>query len=167
MSRQTSNSVVPICHKLVAQSADCEQIARFRWFRLDIFAQAYDKTVDGSRVRLFVQVPNVLKNCLSRYRVPSVLNQIAEQIRLHHRQLHRLFPYVQLQVAKIHDLIAAKFAEIAPDRIIKELEAAIGAPRDDWPLPDPKGQGIESVRQIRDEIERRVRGLVSSENAGR
>jgi protein-tyrosine-phosphatase len=27
---------------------------------------------------------------------------------------------------------------------------------DDWPLPDPKGQGIESVRQTRDEIKRRV-----------
>ncbi|MEA2262401.1 MAG: hypothetical protein QOJ51_5226 [Acidobacteriaceae bacterium] len=31
-----------------------------------------------------------------------------------------------------------------------------GLRRDDWPLPDPKGQDIESVRQIRDEIKRRV-----------
>jgi arsenate reductase (thioredoxin) len=38
-----------------------------------------------------------------------------------------------------------------------------GLRRDDWPLPDPKGKGIELVRQIRDEIEKRVLGLVSSE----
>jgi arsenate reductase len=38
-----------------------------------------------------------------------------------------------------------------------------GLRRDDWPLPDPKGQGIDQVRAIRDEIERRVRTLVETE----
>lgn len=36
-----------------------------------------------------------------------------------------------------------------------------GLRRDDWPLPDPKGQGIETVRQTRDEIRRRVVGLLT------
>ena len=31
----------------------------------------------------------------------------------------------------------------------------------DWELPDPKGRPIEEVRPIRDEIERRVQGLMS------
>ncbi|WP_409492174.1 arsenate reductase ArsC [Amycolatopsis sp. cmx-11-12] len=31
----------------------------------------------------------------------------------------------------------------------------------DWPLEDPAGQGVEAVRPIRDEIDRRVRGLVA------
>ncbi len=31
----------------------------------------------------------------------------------------------------------------------------------DWDLPDPAGQPIEAVRLIRDEIERRVRALVT------
>ena len=35
-----------------------------------------------------------------------------------------------------------------------------GVPVLDWPLQDPKGQGIESVRAIRDEVEARVRALV-------
>lgn len=30
----------------------------------------------------------------------------------------------------------------------------------DWPLADPAGRGIEEVRPVRDEIERRVRGLL-------
>lgn len=31
----------------------------------------------------------------------------------------------------------------------------------DWELDDPAGQGIDAVRPIRDEIERRVRGLLA------
>ncbi|MFF8573124.1 arsenate reductase ArsC [Streptomyces sp. NPDC015408] len=31
----------------------------------------------------------------------------------------------------------------------------------DWELPDPAGQGVEAVRAIRDEIERRIRGLLA------
>jgi arsenate reductase len=33
----------------------------------------------------------------------------------------------------------------------------------DWPLADPKGQGPEVVRRIRDEIRERVRSLAESE----
>jgi len=42
-----------------------------------------------------------------------------------------------------------------------------GLRRDDWPLPDPKGQGIESVRQTRDEIRRRVLQLLEQEQLSR
>lgn len=35
-----------------------------------------------------------------------------------------------------------------------------GLKRDDWPLPDPKGQSIERVREIRDSIKQRVRKLI-------
>ena len=33
---------------------------------------------------------------------------------------------------------------------------------EDWELDDPAGQGVEAVRPIRDEIERRVRALLAS-----
>lgn len=42
-----------------------------------------------------------------------------------------------------------------------------GLRRDDWPLPDPKGQEIESVRQTRDEIKRRVSQLLAREQLSR
>lgn len=32
---------------------------------------------------------------------------------------------------------------------------------EDWPLPDPKGQPLERVREIRDEVRRRVEELVA------
>jgi arsenate reductase (thioredoxin) len=38
-----------------------------------------------------------------------------------------------------------------------------GVRRDDWPLPDPKGQPIERVREIRDEVRRQVEALVEKE----
>ena len=42
-----------------------------------------------------------------------------------------------------------------------------GAKRDDWPLDDPKGQPIERVRQIRDEISQRVAALIEREGLSR
>jgi arsenate reductase len=36
-----------------------------------------------------------------------------------------------------------------------------GLPRKDWPLDDPKDKSLEQVRQIRDEIARRVSALVA------
>ena len=39
-----------------------------------------------------------------------------------------------------------------------------GLRRDDWPLPDPKGQGIDSVRKTREEIRARVLALLTEEH---
>jgi arsenate reductase (thioredoxin) len=38
-----------------------------------------------------------------------------------------------------------------------------GLPIDDWPLPDPKGQPMERIREIRDEILHRVEELLDRE----
>lgn len=40
-----------------------------------------------------------------------------------------------------------------------------GLKRVDWPLEDPKGQPLEKVRQIRDEIKKRVETLISELDA--
>ena len=37
----------------------------------------------------------------------------------------------------------------------------------DWALEDPAGKGVESVRPIRDEIENRIRGLLTELTPGR
>lgn len=41
-----------------------------------------------------------------------------------------------------------------------------GAELDDWPLADPKGQAIDAVRVIRDEVKARVDRLVRSKGWG-
>jgi arsenate reductase len=42
-----------------------------------------------------------------------------------------------------------------------------GAKREDWNLPDPKGQPLERVRQIRNEIETKVHEMVKGNGWGR
>ncbi len=39
-------------------------------------------------------------------------------------------------------------------------------PTIDWTLEDPKGKPIEKVREIRDEIERKVKQLIAQQTAG-
>lgn len=41
-----------------------------------------------------------------------------------------------------------------------------GLRRDDWPLEDPKGKPVERVREIRDDIKRRVEELLRHEGWG-
>ena len=41
-----------------------------------------------------------------------------------------------------------------------ECPVVPGLKRDDWPLPDPKGQPITEVRAIRDDIKQRVIRLI-------
>ncbi len=42
-----------------------------------------------------------------------------------------------------------------------------GAHRDDWPIEDPKGQSLEDVRRIRDEVAGRVSAWIRSQGWGR
>ena len=41
-----------------------------------------------------------------------------------------------------------------------------GVRRDDWPVEDPKGQPIERVRAIRNDLRARVQALVAKERVG-
>lgn len=44
-----------------------------------------------------------------------------------------------------------------------ECPVVPGARREDWPLEDPKGKPIERVREIRADVEARVRKLIEKE----
>jgi arsenate reductase len=45
----------------------------------------------------------------------------------------------------------------------EECPVVPGLRRDDWPLPDPKGQPIERVREIRADIQARIQALLVAE----
>jgi arsenate reductase len=49
---------------------------------------------------------------------------------------------------------------------VEEACPALSIPMEDWALEDPKGKPIELVREIRDDITRRVRGLLAELDAG-
>jgi len=84
---------------------------------------------------------------------------------------------------RIHPEVVAVMQEVGidlsrtkPQRLTEELAHAAqhlitmgcgeacpvvpGLLRDDWEIPDPKGQPIEAVRAIREEIRRRVEGVL-------
>jgi arsenate reductase len=87
---------------------------------------------------------------------------------------------------RVHPVVADAMAEVGidlsaarPQRLTDELARGAnllvtmgcgdacpyvpGLARDDWPLPDPKGQPLERVREIRDEIRSRVTGLLAEQ----
>ena len=73
--------------------------------------------------------------------------------------------------------VGIDLADVVPRRLTDDLATGVsllvtmgcgescpvmpGVERDDWPLDDPKGLPIERVREIRDDVERRVRRLLS------
>lgn len=89
----------------ITDSANGKQIAWLRGLGLDIAPEPDDKIVDGSRIRVFVQVPDFLQQLLARDGFPVVLNEAAKQIGFHHRQGCGLIACTQLQIAKVHRLI--------------------------------------------------------------
>jgi arsenate reductase (thioredoxin) len=71
------------------------------------------------------------------------------------------------------DLSAARPQRLTPDMASDaallitmgcgdECPIVPGLERDDWAVPDPEGQPIEQVRAIREEIQKRVRTLVTT-----
>jgi arsenate reductase len=85
-------------------------------------------------------------------------------------------PHVHPEVLEAMRELGVDLSAVQPQRLTDELahQAQVlitmgcgdacpvvpGAVRDDWPLEDPKGQPIERVREIREEIRGRVRALV-------
>ena len=65
---------------------------------------------------------------------------------------------------KLTDALAAEAQLLVTMGCGEACPVVPGLRRDDWPLPDPRGQPIEKVRAIRDEIRRRVEALVAGEN---
>ena len=91
---------------------------------------------------------------------------------------------------RVHPEVAAAMKEVgldlgnaAPQRLTPELAAGSrhlvtmgcgdqcpyvpGAKVRDWPIEDPKGKPSERVRQIRDDVRRRVQAFIAAEGWGR
>jgi arsenate reductase len=67
---------------------------------------------------------------------------------------------------KLTDELAAGAALLVTMGCGEACPVVPGVERDDWPLEDPKGKPVERVREIRDEVERRVRELVGARGWG-
>ncbi len=63
---------------------------------------------------------------------------------------------------KLSDELAASAQMLVTMGCGDECPVVPGAIRDDWPLEDPKGKPIARVREIRDEVKRRVVALLQA-----
>jgi arsenate reductase len=63
---------------------------------------------------------------------------------------------------KLTDVLASQATVLVTMGCGEECPVVPGVERDDWPLDDPKGLPVERVRQIRDEVGRRVRTLLDT-----
>jgi arsenate reductase len=64
---------------------------------------------------------------------------------------------------KLTDQLAAQAQLLITMGCGDECPVVPGLRRGDWPLEDPKGKTRERVREIRDDVERRVHELLASE----
>jgi arsenate reductase len=65
------------------------------------------------------------------------------------------------------DAEALTWADVAVSTCSEEVcPVTPGVRRISWTLPDPKGQPVDEVRPIRDELGRRIRALVTELDAG-
>ncbi|WP_210439239.1 arsenate reductase ArsC [Nocardioides xinjiangensis] len=83
-------------------------------------------------------------------------------------------PVAVAAMAEVGIDIAGRQPELLSDAAVQESDVVItmgcgdacpfhpGKRYEDWALDDPAGQGIETVRPIRDEIRRRVEELIAS-----
>src|SRR5216683_1399155 len=90
--------------ELVAETTNRAQVARLGRLALDVTAQADDEIVDGARVGVFVEIPDVVKNRLARDRVATVADEIAEQIGFHQGQLEDLLTRTELKALEVDEL---------------------------------------------------------------
>jgi arsenate reductase len=90
---------------------------------------------------------------------------------------------VHPEVVEVMREVGVDLADAQPTKLTPELAAGAGwlitmgcgdecpvvpdVKRDDWPLEDPKGKPLETVRAIRDEIQRRVQRLIDTEQWAR
>jgi arsenate reductase len=63
---------------------------------------------------------------------------------------------------RLSDELAASASLLVTMGCGEECPIVPGARREDWPLPDPKGQPLQHVRAIRDEVRRRVMALLDA-----
>jgi arsenate reductase len=68
---------------------------------------------------------------------------------------------------KLTDLLARQAQVLVTMGCGDECPFVPGARVEDWPLQDPKGQPLDTVRRIRDEIKTRVEDLIRREGVSR
>jgi len=137
-------------------------------YRLDVLEESKPRV-------LFVCVQNAGRSQMAA----AFLNRLSDGRALGESAGTRPAPSVHPEVVAVMLEVGIDLSDVRPRALTPELGASatrvitmgcaeedcpvFAVPVEDWLLPDPAGLPISAVREIRDEIERRVRGLLSGE----
>lgn len=130
----------------------------------------------GSAVVLFACVQNAGRSHIAA----AWLNKLADPDRVRAISAGtRPAAAVHPEVVEVMREVGVDLSAASPRKLTPELAAGAtllvtmgcgeecpfvpGLSVEDWPVPDPKGQPIDRVRAIRDEIRRRVEALIARE----
>lgn len=147
---------------------------RFTRERLKALAQADSLIVKEQPEVLFVCVHNA-----GRSQMAAGLVKLRSQGRIHVRSAgsapgEHINPAVIDAMSEIGVDMSEEFPKPLTDEVVRAADVVItmgcgdacpiypGKKYEDWQLDDPAGQGIEPVREIRDEIDKRVQTLVAA-----
>jgi protein-tyrosine-phosphatase len=83
---------------------------------------------------------------------PTVVEAMREKGLDVSKRTPRMLTSEMIDEASLVVTMGCSVAEVCPKPMIAQMQKKLV----DWALPDPKDQPIEKVREIRDEIERRV-----------
>jgi len=146
---------------------------RFTRERLRALAQADNLMVKEQPEVLFVCVHNA-----GRSQMAAGLVKLRSEGRIHVRSAgsapgSEINPAVILAMSELGVDMSEAFPKPLTDEVVRAADVVItmgcgdacpiypGKKYEDWALDDPAGQGLDAVRQIRDEIDARVQTLVA------
>ena len=146
---------------------------RFARERLQALGQAEGALAKAQPEVLFVCVHNA-----GRSQMAAGLLKLRAQGRIHVRTAgsapsEEIDPLVVEAMTEVGVDMSEEFPKPLTDEVVRAADVVItmgcgdacpiypGKRYEDWQLDDPAGQGIDSVRVIRDEIDRRVQRLVA------
>jgi arsenate reductase len=145
---------------------------RFTRERLRALAQAEGTLVKEQPEVLFVCVHNA-----GRSQMAAGLLKLRSKGRIHVRSAgstpaEQINPAVVEAMRELGVDMSEEFPKPLTDEVVRAADAVItmgcgdacpiypGKRYEDWELEDPEGKDLETVRRIRDELDRRVRGLI-------
>lgn len=147
---------------------------RFARQRLKALARVEGKDNDGLPTVLFLCVHNAGRSQMAL----GFFNQLAGGRAVAwsggSEPGNEVNPAASAAMAEVGIDISQEFPKPWTDEIVRAADVVVtmgcgdacplfpGKRYEDWELEDPAGQGVDAVRPIRDAIERRVRGLLSS-----
>ena len=151
---------------------------RFARQRLRALARVEGKVSDGVPVVLFLCVHNAGRSQMALGWFNHLADGRAVAWAGGSEPGNQVNPAAVAAMAEIGIDISEEFPKPWTDEVVRAADVVVsmgcgdtcpvypGKRYEDWVLADPFGKGVEEVRPTRDEIERRVRGLLSSLGVG-